>query len=236
MTELKQATRIQTSILNAAEKKVLVWLASKQPSWVTSDTMTSIGFLGSVFIAAGFILSNSSVLWLWLAIFGFFVNWYGDSLDGTLARVRNAQRPVYGYYLDHTMDIINEMIMFIGVGLSPWVHLPIALMALVFYLILTVLQNINAHLRQEFNLTYAKMGPTEFRLIVVCICLTFITFAPVRNYTHLVNIFGHIYTFSIFDYIAIALVAILAIICLTYFLKDLRYYAKIDPAKQGLNK
>lgn len=236
MTEIKQAKRIQISFISALEKKALVWLASKQPQWVTSDTMTFIGFIGSVLSAAGFMLSNLGVRWLWLAIFGLIVNWYGDSLDGTLARVRGAQRPIYGYYLDHTMDILNEIVMFIGVGFSPWVHLNVALLALTFYLVLTAVQNINVHLRQEFNLTYAKLGPTEFRILVILICLMFLFIRPVREYTHLVNFFGRVYTFTIFDYIAMVIVAALAIISFSYFIKDLRYYAKIDPPKQGLKK
>lgn len=236
MEEIKQATRIQESIINAVEKKVLKWLADRQPEWVTSDTMTFLGFIGSVLIAAGFILSNLGVGWLWLAIAGLVLNWYGDSLDGTLARVRNAQRPVYGYYLDHGMDVLNELLMFIGVGLSPWVHLNIALLALVFYLVLTVAQNINVHLRQEFNLTYAKLGPTEFRIVVILICLMFIFIRPLREYRHLVSFFGRPYTFTVFDYIALAIVAVLAVISTVYFFKDLRYYGKIDPPKQGLRK
>ena len=236
MAEIKQAERIQESIINAAEKKALKWLADRQPGWVTSNTMTFIGFIGSLLIAAGFILSNLGVGWLWLAIGGFILNWYGDSLDGTLARVRNAQRPLFGYYLDHGMDIINELLMFIGVGLSPWVHLNIALLALVFYLALTVAQNINVHLRQEFNLTYAKLGPTEFRIIVILICLMFICIRPVREYTRLVSFFGRAYTFTVFDYIALFLSLALAAICAVYFVKDLRYYAGIDPPKQGPRK
>lgn len=236
MAEIKQAERIQKSVLNAAEKKALVWLASKQPLWITSDIMTFIGFVGSILVGAGFMLSNLGVNWLWLAIFGFVVNWYGDSLDGTLARVRGAQRPIYGYYLDHTMDILNEIIMFIGVGLSPWVHLHVALLALVFYLVLTAVQNMNVHLRHEFNLTYAKLGPTEIRIIVILICLLFILIRPIREYTHLVDFFGWVYTFTIFDYIAMGVVAALAIISFSCFIKDLRHYAKIDPPKQGIKK
>ena len=114
MQEMKQAERIQTSILNAAEKKVLVWLAQRQPKWMTSDILTAIGFFGALVIAAGYILVNQNVAFLWLASLGLVINWYGDSLDGTLARVRNTQRPVYGYYLDHTVDAINEVIMFVG--------------------------------------------------------------------------------------------------------------------------
>ncbi len=92
----EQSKRIQTSVLNAAEKKVLVWLAQRQPRWVTSDMLTAIGVVGAIVVAVGYILSNRHIGWLWLASLGFVINWYGDSLDGTLARVRGTQRPVYG--------------------------------------------------------------------------------------------------------------------------------------------
>ncbi len=123
----KKAERIQTSFLNGLEKKALVWLAARQPRWVTSDLLTWTGTFGSVLIALGYILSNLNVNWLWLSTFGLIVNWYGDSLDGTLARVRNTQRPIYGYYLDHTVDGINETLMFVGIGLSPFLNLYTAL-------------------------------------------------------------------------------------------------------------
>ena len=120
MEENQQANRIQTSILNPLEKKVLVYLAKRMPAWVTSDMLTFVGFLGALIVATGYALSNLNLNWLWLASFGFFVNWFGDSLDGSLARVRNTQRKTYGFYIDHNVDVINECIMFMGVGLSPW--------------------------------------------------------------------------------------------------------------------
>ena len=116
-THKADAVRIQTSILNALEKKVLVWLAERQPKWVTSDMLTYIGTFGAAVIAVGYILSAWNINFLWLSSLGFIINWYGDSLDGTLARVRQTQRPIYGYYLDHTIDTINEVMIFIGVGL-----------------------------------------------------------------------------------------------------------------------
>lgn len=100
------STRIQTSILNALEKKVLVWLAGKQPRWVTSDVLTYIGVLGAVICAVGFALANLDIRYLWLSSLGLVINWYGDSLDGTLARVRNTQRPVYGFSsIIHSMPL-----------------------------------------------------------------------------------------------------------------------------------
>ena len=97
---MEHSKRIQTSVLNGVEKKALVWLAQRQPKWMNSDMLTLIGVIGSIVVAAGYVLSNYNMAWLWLASAGFLINWYGDSLDGTLARVRGTQRPVYGFYLD----------------------------------------------------------------------------------------------------------------------------------------
>ena len=223
------AVRIQTSVLNAIEKKVLVWLAERQPRWVTSDMMTFIGVLGAVVIAVGYILTSQNINFLWLSSLGFIINWYGDSLDGTLARVRNTQRPIYGYYLDHTVDAINEVMIFVGVGLSGLMHLEIALLALVMYLLMTINVSINAHLKKEFKLTYASMGPTEFRIIMIIINTLFATISPLREFSHSFMIFGSDFTFKALDYIGVAIVIILAIMHLTTVRNDIKGYAEIDP-------
>jgi len=226
----EHAKRIQTSLLNGAEKKLLLWLADRQPKWMTSDKLTFIGFLGSVLMCAGYILTAKGIGWLWLSSFGFIVNWYGDSLDGTLARVRNQQRPVYGFYLDHTMDAVNEVFMFVGVGLSTLMELPIAMMVLVLYLMLTLNVTINSHLKNEFKLTYAKMGPTEFRLLMIIVNTLFIYIRPLREF-HLdpVEIFGASVTFKAFDFLGIAIGIILILMYVSTILGDLKYYDKIDP-------
>ena len=149
MEEKQQANRIQTSILNPFEKKILVWLAGKMPAWVTSDMLTFVGFLGALIIAAGYALSNLNLNWLWLACFGFLVNWFGDSLDGSLARVRGTQRKTYGFFIDHNVDVINETIMFIGVGMSPLVNLTFMMALLVSYMMLSVYVYIDCHLKGE---------------------------------------------------------------------------------------
>ncbi|MBR1961238.1 MAG: CDP-alcohol phosphatidyltransferase family protein, partial [Bacteroidales bacterium] len=154
----EQSKRIQTSVLNSLEKKVLVRMAKMQPRWMTSDILTFIGIVGSVIVAAGYALSNYDISWLWLASFGFVVNWYGDSLDGTLARVRNTQRPIYGFYLDHCVDGLTMAVMCIGAGLSEMLNLYIAMAVLVVYLLLSISVYINAHLKGEFKLTFAGMG------------------------------------------------------------------------------
>ena len=223
------AVRIQTSVLTALEKKVLVWLAERQPKWMTSDILTYLGTFGAVIIAAGYILSAWNINYLWLSSLGFIINWYGDSLDGTLARVRKTQRPIYGYYLDHTIDAINEVMIFVGVGLSGLMHLEIALLALVMYLLMTINVSINAHLKKEFKLTYASMGPTEFRVIMILINTVFATITPLREFSHSFVIFGSEFTFKALDYIGAAIVIILAIMHLTTVRNDIKGYAEIDP-------
>lgn len=231
--ELKESVRIQNSFLNALEKKVLVYMAGRMPAWVTSDMMTFLGCFGSVMICAGFILTALSINWLWLTIAGLFVNWFGDSLDGTLARVRNAQRPVYGYYLDHTMDVVNEILMFVGLGLSPLVHLNIALAAFICYLALTLNVSMNTHLRGEFKLTYAKFGPTEFRLIIIVVCLLFIFVPAINDYACPVHVFNNDFVFGVFDWIGLFVVAVLGIMWVATIISDIRYYAKADPPKKN---
>ena len=219
--EKTQSTRIQTSILNALEKKVLVWLAERQPKWMTSDILTYVGTFGAIVIGLSYYLSNYNIAFLWLASLGFVINWYGDSLDGTLARVRKQQRPIYGYYLDHTMDAVNEFIMFIGAGLSPFFDLELALVAYALYLMITLNVSINAHLKSEFRLTYAKLGPTEFRIIVIIINTLLYFFWD--------NICGtivpQIIIWSII--IILALIYVISVVC------DARGYAAMDPIPEN---
>lgn len=230
MTNTKaDAVRIQTSVLNAIEKKVLVWLAQRQPKWMTSDILTWIGTFGAVVVAAGYILAARNINFLWLSSLGFIINWYGDSLDGTLARVRKMQRPVYGYYIDHTVDAINEVMIFVGIGLSGLMHLNIALLALVMYFLLTINVSINAHLKKEFKLTYAKMGPTEFRIIAILINTLFSLVRPLRDFSHSFMLLGHDLTLKALDYIGIVIAAVLVVIYLITVRKDMKEYARMDP-------
>lgn len=228
MENVKQSQRIQTSIINGVEKRVLVWLAERQPHWVTSDMLTLVGVVGAFLTGLGFYLTHYNINWLWLSSAGLVVNWYGDSLDGTLARVRNCQRPLYGYYIDHTVDCINEAFMFIGAGLSPLVDLDLALYVFVLYLFMTINVSINAHLKSEFRLTYAKLGPTEFRLIIVIANTVLILFPRLVTYT--LTLGGRAYT--TLDLVAIAIIVLLAVIYLATIIADARHYAAIDPKKK----
>lgn len=228
----EQSKRIQTSILNSLEKKVLIWLAERQPKWMTSDMLTYIGTVGAIIIAIGYILSSRNINYLWLSTLGFIINWYGDSLDGTLARVRNAQRPVYGYYIDHTVDAINEVVIFMGIGLSGLMHLEFSLMALVAYFLITINVSINAHLKKEFKLTYAGLGPTEFRLIMIIINTIYIYSTTLRNFSVAVEVFGREISLKSLDILGISVTIILFIMYFYEIFNDAKEYAVIDPLKK----
>ena len=215
--ERKQATRIQTSLLNTLEHKALVWLADRQPKWVTSDMLTAVGTFGALLIGLGYALTAVNINFLWLSTFGLLVNWYGDSLDGTLARVRHKQRPVYGYYVDHTMDVINEAMMFFGEGMAPFFDMRLALSAFILYLLLTLNVSMNAHLRSEFRLTYLKLGPTEFRIIVALANIVMVCFGNSIFDSKIPNAFLYF------------VVLMLTIIYVITIISDLKYYSAIDP-------
>ena len=230
--ETKQANRIQTSILNPLEKKVLVYLAQRMPSWVTSDMLTFVGFLGALVMAAGYALSNLNINWLWLSCLGLVINWFGDSLDGSLARVRNTQRKTYGFFIDHNVDVINETIMFIGVGCSPMVNMSFAMLALVAYFMISIYVYIDCHLKGEMRLTYGGLGPTEFRLLLVIVNICFMYIPWLREWKKPVTLFHNDFMVGIFDYIAVGAALLIFVFYLVGFFKDIKYYSKIDPGKK----
>ena len=160
-------TRVNESILGAMERRALKWLSERMPAWVSPDLLTVFGFLGSLIIFAGYLLTTIDVRFMWLASFGFVLNWFGDSLDGTLARFRKIERPRYGYFIDHVVDTFAEFLVFLGVGLSPYVRLDLALLALIGYLMVSTFVYITTYVSGEFRISYAKLGPTEIRIIAI---------------------------------------------------------------------
>ena len=161
--------RVNDILLGPLERPALRWLAARMPHWMTPDILTGIGVLGAVIILAGYGLSNYNRYFLWLASLGFVINWYGDSMDGTLARYREIQRPKYGYYVDHIVDVIDEFIVIIALGISPLVHFEIAALALIGYLMLSTHTFLRTYVDDVFKISFGKLGPTEVRAIIVLI-------------------------------------------------------------------
>ena len=218
--------RIQTSFLNAAEKRALIWLAQRQPRWMTSDILTYIGVMGSVLFVVGCVLANSDIRYLWLASLGLVIHWYGDSLDGTLARVRNTQRPTYGFFIDHTFDVVTTVMIFLGVGFSPMFRMDVSLLALAGYLSLSIYTYICTILKNEFRLTYAGFGPTEFRLLLILMNILCI-YTPWWKSSY--DVCG--YWFGVFDFIGLIIAAVLFTLYLSQFVRDGRIFVISDPLK-----
>lgn len=163
----RKHARINDTLTGPLERQALQWLAAHSPTWATPDHYTSLGVLGSVIIFLGYVLSNYHPGYFWLANLGFVINWLGDSLDGTLARYRHIERPIYGFYIDHTTDAISQVLVFSGLGLSPYVDFNVAILALVAYLLLSVLVYVRTCVVAEFRISYNKLGPTEARLLAM---------------------------------------------------------------------
>lgn len=167
MKEVSQHKRVNDILLGPLERPALRWLAAHMPAWVTPDICTAIGLGGAFITLAGYLLSNLHPAYLWLASLGFLINWFGDSLDGTLARYRRIERPLYGYFVDHTTDSITQIMIFCGLGLTPYVSFNIASLALVGYLVMCIVTYLRTSVSGEFRISYGRLGPTESRVVAV---------------------------------------------------------------------
>ena len=199
MTEKdQQHTRVNKILLGPLERPALAWLAKKMPGWVTPDTLTTVGFLGTIIIAASYLLTRQNPAFLWLASLGLVINWFGDSLDGTLARHRKIERPRYGFFLDHAVDGIGEVLVMFGIAFSPYVDFRIAMVALVGYLLMSNMVYLTTYVKSEFRISYIGLGPTEVRLILI-ITNTLVFFLG-NNYIN--TRFG---MFTVYDFVILGL-------------------------------
>lgn len=167
MPKVEKHKRENDILLGFLERPALKWLAAHMPAWVKPDTLTSLGIFASILIFISYSLTNISDNFLWLASLGFILNWFGDSLDGTLARYRKIERPRYGFLIDHFVDAISATLIFIGLGISPYVNFSVALIALVGYLLLSIMVYLITYVTNVFQITNLKIGPTEIRVIAI---------------------------------------------------------------------
>lgn len=167
--ETAKAKREMTFLLAEPERRALRWMAGKVPGWLNPNHFTGLGVAGAVGAGVGYALSGYDPDWLWLASLMLVVNWLGDSLDGTLARVRKAERPKYGYYIDHVVDAFTTVVIGIGLGLSPYVRLEIALVLVLVYLVLSINVYLESAVFGVFKIAYARIGPTEARIILILV-------------------------------------------------------------------
>ncbi len=208
MPKVQQHKRENDILLGFLERPALQWLAEHAPAWVTPDVLTLLGIGASVLIFISYVLTNVSPHFLWLASFGFLLNWLGDSLDGTLARYRHMERPRYGFLVDHWIDAMSTVLIFIGLGLSPYVNLVVACFGAIMYLLLSIMVYLITYVTGVFQITSAKVGPTEIRVLAIILnTAIFFIGAP----TLVLPFFGEASYYSLF-------VGILVFVMAIYFL------------------
>jgi archaetidylinositol phosphate synthase len=159
-------TRLLSSVLSAVEKRTLVWLAERMPRSVNSDHLTILALAAMLGAGLSYWWASVNPLGLAAATFCLAVNWFGDSLDGTLARVRQCQRPRYGFYVDHVIDEFGIALLLGGMSLSGYMSAWVAALLLIAYLMLCVEVFLATHVLGTFRMTFLKMGPTELRILL----------------------------------------------------------------------
>ena len=184
------ARRVNRSLTAGMEKRALLWMAERAPSWVTSDRLTLLGFGAQAGAGLCYWLSRYDRRALFAVIACIALNWLGDSLDGTLARVRHQERPRYGFYVDHMVDIFGAAALMCGLGFSGLLHWQIAAAMLVAFLLLSGESYLATYTLGRFELSQGIFGPTEIRLLLIAGNLALLR-SPYSN------LFGH--RFLLFD-------------------------------------
>ena len=164
-----RVTRVQLNFMARKERQLLTWICSRLSSSVTPDHLTGFSVCGAVLVLAGSAASQQAVAFLWLSSFGLVLNWAGDSLDGSLARFRAIERPAYGYFLDHMIDALNNLVIMVGMGCTAAIRMDVALFALAGYYLLCMYVFITNHISGIFKLSFLGFGPTELRIFLVAI-------------------------------------------------------------------
>jgi phosphatidylglycerophosphate synthase len=154
------------SLTSGVEKRLLVWIAARLPVWVHSDLLTMLALAAMALAGAGYALARYDRRALWLVVAALVLNWFGDSLDGTLARVRGAERPRYGFYVDHVLHIVGIALLMAGLACSGFMSPIIALVLLVAYLLVSGEVFLATAVHRVFRMSFAGFGPTELRIVL----------------------------------------------------------------------
>ena len=166
-TEHQDSKRVQQSLLAPIEKVALLKLASWMPEWVNSDHLTLLGLLSMLFAGISYYLARRDHSYLFVASFWIVLNWFGDSLDGTLARYRRKLRPRYGYYVDHIIDAFGTLFLALGLGLSGYMSLTVSLVFVIAYFMMSIQTYLASNVFQVFQISFWKLSPTEVRIALI---------------------------------------------------------------------
>jgi phosphatidylglycerophosphate synthase len=166
-TEFQSARRVNRSLTASVEKRALVWMAEHAPAWLTSDQLTVLGLSAQIAAGLCYVLSRYNRYALLLVIVCIVLNWLGDSLDGTLARVRQQQRPRYGFYVDHIVDIFGSVALMTGLACSGLLHWQTAMAMLIAFLLLSSESYLATYTLSTFQMSQGLFGPTEIRILLI---------------------------------------------------------------------
>lgn len=227
--EAVKAQREPSFLLAKPEKRALRWIAARLPRWILPDDLTAVGVLAAFAICAAYQLSNDSSAWLWAVSALLVVHWLGDSLDGTLARVRGIERPRYGFYLDHLVDAISTAAIGIGLGLSPFMLLSVGALVVVAYLMLSINVYLESYALGRFSIGYGLIGPTELRLILIALN------TALALHLGLDFSIGHL-SMTVFDLVGLAMAGTMIVLLVGRVIRNLRELGRREPAASRRGK
>jgi phosphatidylglycerophosphate synthase len=170
--------RRNSAYLASIERKILGWVARRLPVAIKPDLLTAAGVLGAVTTMLGYALAPWHSAMLWLASAGLAINWFGDSLDGTLARLRGIERPRYGFFLDNTVDLVSQALVAVGLGLSGYIRWEFAMAGLAAFFMVSMLALVSAQCSRVFEIAYFGLGLTEIRCVLVILNTLIFLFPP----------------------------------------------------------
>ena len=219
---LKEAPRQAKFLVARFEQWALPRVAAKLPRWVMPDHLTGLGIVAATFIMLSYIWSNDDRRWLWGAIVGLVLHWFGDSLDGTLARVRRIPRPRYGFYLDHLTDAYATTALGLGLGFSPLMLLSVALAGVIAYLILSINVYLETYIFGVFRYGYGVLGPTEARILLIVLNLVALFVSPLPF-----TLFG--VRMTVFDIGGVAVAVLMIGLLLRRAFRNLAELARLEP-------
>jgi phosphatidylglycerophosphate synthase len=226
MDTQRKPVRIQRSWLAADERALLVAMAARLPLWVKPDYLTALGVVGALLCAVGYIGSIVSSYFLWFAVAGLAANWFGDSLDGSLARVRGIERPRYGFFVDHASDVFSQILIFLSFGLSPHMRFSTACLLLMSYWIVALFTFIRTIATNVFQISYFGIGPTEIRIGLLAYTLGLIVLGHISVDTR----FGPV---SAMDGIALVIFVVVLLSYVVMFWAEARRLA-VSEVPEGL--
>jgi phosphatidylglycerophosphate synthase len=221
-TGFKEARRIQRSLLAGLEKRTLIWLAERTPPAINSDHLTALGAFAMLLAGVSYGWARWHHWALLLAIFFLAVNWLGDSLDGTLARHRQQQRPRYGFYVDHILDAFGTLFLLVGLALSGYMHPTVAIALLVAYLMLSIEAYLATYTVGAFTLSFFKLSPTELRILLA-----------IGNIALLLHPMVHLWgrTYRLFDVGGVIAIAGMLVVLLLSAVRNTRILYQQEPIR-----